>query len=814
MRSQGRSPAAELEGDFAKPGPSVNAKGEHPMRHITVTVLLACILLGILLALFSTCDEALGKVAERAGGAMASKVSIPDPCGETSDVPRLSNGLDLEYTLTISNPASEQAHMSVKVSNVAGPSIVFYFPLGYLGVHEEWVQPANNISVPVATDGSSAELPVQIVTLEDGRDGFQVDVGSASTVHLDYDVSFGFVRLSGDPSLLWGGYLGPEFGITEPPLIFLVPPDEDAVSSMKAKLSVPSSWNVLTWWPLVGEYYLIPDYAALAGQVNDWLGGAPLGFGEFHTFEQAVGGTSVEIAVFDYSYSDAQDIANTAFDIFDYHYATYGVMREEPFLRAFVPGPVGGYYLRGLYDAFMNLGWNEWSWHVFAHEMQHSGWHQWFKNSPVWLTEGFTAEWYAMRACLAADVYTEDKMHEMLASRLFEYEAIAGTDKDMSIHEGGIRFHQQDPDAKFIVYQKAWLVAYMLDQVLEDLSPGGPNLADVYAHLVAEFGLSDRIICHDDILDAVNLVSGYDFTCVFDNYVYGEEILPLEYRDGRMEVDFSALPPTGQPLDADEDMLSICREILAETDPNESDTDSDGLEDGTELLGIVIDGKDQEDYVLSRFEDSAGDSLCEVDGTEIVALAVGLDNEALYLRLEVAEEPAAKRYDFQLYTDATHYGVFVGEFSPRSVSLFNWNTDEWLDPNSIVADIDEVVEVRIPFSEIGNPAEVTVRPETRADVPGHQWEYCDHVEAVLQSLTQIRRIYTTDPLNPDTDGDGFSDGTEVRVGTNPLDPNSHPYTVNIPLVIRSQVPRVVGGARGRFTILAMGLGGEPPSVSK
>jgi len=705
-----------------------------------------------------------------------------------SIIPAKANGVDIEYTLTINDPASGQAHVSIKVSNVTGPSLVFFFPLDYLGGHAaaEWVQPANNISTPVARDGASVELPVQVVTLADGRDGFQVDVGSATTIYLDYDVSFGVIQPGGDPNLLWGGYLGPEFGITEPPLIFLVPTDESIVSSMKARFSVPPSWSVLTWWSLVGEYYIIPGYAGLAGQMTGWLGGAPLGFGEFDTFEQAIGGTPVTIAVFGYSHSNAQDIANTAFGIFDYYYTTYGIMREESFLRAFVPGPIGGYYLRGLYDAYINLGWNEWSWHIFAHEMQHHGWHHWFRGSPVWLTEGFTAEWYAMQACLAACAYTEDKMHEMLAAKLLEYELIAGTDKDMSIYEAGARFHQQYPDAPFIVYQKAWLVAYMLDQVMGDLSPGGPNLGNVYAWLVAEFGLPGCIISHDDIMDAVNLLSGYDFTCLFDDYIYGKEILPLEYRNGRVEVDFSALPPTGQPLDADRDMLSICRETLAGTDPNDDDSDNDGLGDGTEILGVTIDGKDQGDWpALSIFEDDVGDSICEVDGTDIVGLAVWLDSEALYLRLVPAESPGAKRYDFQLHTDAIHYGVFVGEGYPSNVSFFNWDLDEWLDPTSIIADIDEVIEVRIPLSDIGQPAQVTVRPETRADVPGHQGQYCDHLEVVFQSMTGIGRIYVTNPLNPDTDGDGVSDGVEVQFGSDPTSATDVVWPVYLPIVLRS-----------------------------
>jgi DMSO/TMAO reductase YedYZ heme-binding membrane subunit len=48
------------------------------------------------------------------------------------------------------------------------------------------------------------------------------------------------------------------------------------------------------------------------------------------------------------------------------------------------------------------------------------------------------------------------------------------------------------------------------------------------------------------------------------------------------------------------------------------------------------------------------------------------------------------------------------------------------------------------------------------------------VDSDLDGLTDEgeKQIYHTDPLNPDTDGDGYLDGAEVIGGSNPLDPSS------------------------------------------
>jgi hypothetical protein len=53
-------------------------------------------------------------------------------------------------------------------------------------------------------------------------------------------------------------------------------------------------------------------------------------------------------------------------------------------------------------------------------------------------------------------------------------------------------------------------------------------------------------------------------------------------------------------------------------------------------------------------------------------------------------------------------------------------------------------------------------------------------------------LYGTDPDNKDTDGDGWTDGVEVKAGTNPLDPSSHPKSKAIVWVLIAVIACLFG----------------------
>ena len=95
------------------------------------------------------------------------------------------------------------------------------------------------------------------------------------------------------------------------------------------------------------------------------------------------------------------------------------------------------------------------------------------------------------------------------------------------------------------------------------------------------------------------------------------------------------------------------------------------------------------------------------------------------------------------------------------------------------------LEVRIPLDLLGSPDQITVRAFTRAGGDPDAPDYVDSTSDGIFTITS--QIFITDPLNPDTDGDGVSDGLEVRFGSDPTDAASAPdvWPIYLPIVLRS-----------------------------
>ena len=189
------------------------------------------------------------------------------------------------------------------------------------------------------------------------------------------------------------------------------------------------------------------------------------------------------------------------------------------------------------------------------------------------------------------------------------------------------------------------------------------------------------------------------------------------------EVDNSLDPHTNDTaLDPDNDLLPNILEYQHDTDPQNPDTDGDGLLDGEEVTTYNTD---------PNLADTDSDGL--LDGEEVNTYNT---------------DP--------LNNDTDGDGLLDG----KEVNTYN------TDPLNVDTDFDTMPDKW----EVDNMLNPLVN-DTALD-PDND---------LLTNILEYQ--HETDPQNPDTDGDGWTDGDEVlKYDTDPLDPDSHPTPKSSPAI--------------------------------
>jgi uncharacterized repeat protein (TIGR01451 family) len=168
--------------------------------------------------------------------------------------------------------------------------------------------------------------------------------------------------------------------------------------------------------------------------------------------------------------------------------------------------------------------------------------------------------------------------------------------------------------------------------------------------------------------------------------------------------------------DSDNDGIGDAREIAIGTDPNDPDTDDDGLLDGTEVnTGGTnpLDDDSDDDGLLDGTEDADHDGV--VDPNETDPRDADTDDDGLQ--------------------DGTEQGLTTPQGSDTHRDVFVPDSDPSTKTNPLDSDSDD-------------------------DGLLDGQEDADHDGQVDSN--------ESDPLNPDTDGGGVNDGVEVGRGTSPL----------------------------------------------
>jgi len=213
--------------------------------------------------------------------------------------------------------------------------------------------------------------------------------------------------------------------------------------------------------------------------------------------------------------------------------------------------------------------------------------------------------------------------------------------------------------------------------------------------------------------------------------------------DGAEVSDYGTDP---NAVDTDNDGLTDREEVRQyDTDPTEPDTDGDGYEDGAEVNEYETDPTDGDDY---PGRDSDSDGLSDSRESELGTDPTDSDTDGDGLQ----DGAEVNEYDTDP-TDPDTDGDGYGDGA--EVNEYGTDPTDGEDYPGRDSDGDGLSDSR--ESELGTDP-------TDADTDGDGLEDGAEVD-----------MYGTDPTKPDTDGDGYDDGVEVNeYGTDPTDPDSVP----------------------------------------
>lgn len=291
-----------------------------------------------------------------------------------------------------------------------------------------------------------------------------------------------------------------------------------------------------------------------------------------------------------------------------------------------------------------------------------------------------------------------------------------------------------------------------------------PNQADLKENGWAgfiPFGLGIEIALSENML--LDISGGYTYTFTDNlNYYNNKDAYPgtTTVNDGYFSVGLGLTFVNGWGgSDHDGDGLTLREEEELGTDPNNPDTDGDGLWDGDEVKVYFTDPLNP---------DTDGDGLS--DGDEVHKyktdpLKWDTDGDGL------SDGDEVHKYKTDpLKWDTDGDGLSDGD------EVLKYKTDPLkkdTDGDGLT-DGQEVLGVNVELKIVGKPVETKLfkTDPLKADTDGDGLSDYDEV-----------MVYKTNPLVVDTDGGSIGDGVEVNRGTDPLDPSDDIVQIDVPIVL-------------------------------
>ncbi len=138
------------------------------------------------------------------------------------------------------------------------------------------------------------------------------------------------------------------------------------------------------------------------------------------------------------------------------------------------------------------------------------------ENAMSWLCNPWRF-YYGGRAMVDIFNWSEDEYRMSLYHTWLAYEEANKGKEILPIYRDAVVNNEK----------KIRLFSYTLDQEIRRVTNGEKGVNDVIHYLYENYALKGKEVTSNDFIEAVNLVTGHDFTEFFNKYFYGTEKFPL-----------------------------------------------------------------------------------------------------------------------------------------------------------------------------------------------------------------------------------------------------------------------------------------------
>jgi len=581
----------------------------------------------------------------------------------------LPTGLVIDYEVTVMN--YQTVDLIITISNIITQELTLH-RLAY---------PEPN-SLPVASqiavrDEEGGALPYSIDNWQSGSNRLEIITINTTDVP---KVIFSY-RLDLRAQANW--QVTPQFiAVSENQIFFQTDPDIFEISKMHMDFSIPQSWRVVTrFTPNESGYSVNVNDTFRTVIDNQWqrfFFASPIVLGEFEVIETRFNDVRVLGA---YPTGNTQLALDASYvdDIFAYQVNLLGSpsINEGDFALIYVFGPhvpesQGG----GIIDTFPNHGTFEESHVTDDRHLGHEMFHAWFGDGhflpdafrfmrvPPWFSEGAN-EYFGVEAHLDTGAFTlamADQWHNMFYQ---DYLGAVGTPDNVPVSNCYDLEFRSSP-WYICLYSKSHTVIQLLDETLKHYTEQEFGLGSMVKLMFDKYSYNPvKQVNETELKTAASEISGYDFTPFFDAYVTGNDLLPLEIRNGHLEVIWENLP-----------------ELTAYVPPP------------APTLPITIDGynADWQDYPF--ITDTVGDSIR--NDVDITGYSYAQDANYLDILIEtkdpITNNPAT--FDINLIFNGS-YEFEMNVNSDGSVWAGQY-PGPWNSYASILVGWEDVIEIQIP----------------------------------------------------------------------------------------------------------------------